>query len=336
MAHFVPTVTTASAANTADLFFREVFRLHGIPRKIISDRDVRFTSNFWLALFQHLGTRLGMSTAFHPQTDGTTERVNRTLEQMLRNYVGIKQDDWDLYLAPLEFAYNNAPQSSTKHSPFMLNYGQDPLLPASLATPQSCPVPAVENLTKDLSHLIRVAKDNILEAQLRQKKYADQGRRELSFEVGEEVWLSTRYLSQSVLKNLPSRKLSGNFIGPFKITAIVSPVAYQLELTGKTKIYNVFHVSLLKKHQPSPPSFPDREDPPAPSPELIDGSLEYEVEAIVNHRDIKTRNGKFRREYLVYWKGYPPEDATFEPASNLKNAQEALKTYEDSLKEGRM
>lgn len=139
MAHFIPTITSASAPDIAKIFFDVVFRLHGLPKAIISDRDACFTSRFWKSLFQNLGTKLSMSTAFHPQTDGQTERTNRTLEDMLRAYVNYKQDNWDECLASAEFAYNSHKNASTDLSPFELNYGQQPQVPSSLFQTESNP-----------------------------------------------------------------------------------------------------------------------------------------------------------------------------------------------------
>ena len=123
MAHFMPTTTHVTAEGTARLFRDHVYKIHGLPKVILSDRDARFTSRFWDALHGLLGTRLAMSTAFHPQTDGQTEWVNRILEDMLRHYVNPVQDDWDEFLALVEFAYNNSWQESVRNTPFVLNYG---------------------------------------------------------------------------------------------------------------------------------------------------------------------------------------------------------------------
>ena len=116
-AHFQAMHTSATAPEVAKIFFSVVFKNHGLPRVIISDRDAKFTSHFWQALFKQLGTKTAMSTAFHPQTDGQTERLNRTLEEMLRAYVTYKQDQWDEYLPAAEFAYNNSKQASTGFTP---------------------------------------------------------------------------------------------------------------------------------------------------------------------------------------------------------------------------
>src|SRR5947208_9552012 len=131
MVHFAPTKTTATAPDTAQLFFNHVIRLHSLPKSIVSDRDAKFTSCFWQSLFQTMGTKLAMSTAFHPQTDGQTKRANRTLEDMLRAFVNYRQDNWDQLLTSAEFACNNAPNASTGMSPFRVNTGRDPHNPDS-------------------------------------------------------------------------------------------------------------------------------------------------------------------------------------------------------------
>ena len=133
MVHYAPTTTSVTAPQLARIMFDVVVRQHGVPVSIVSDRDARFTSVFWRALWQQLGTRLAMSTAYHPQTDGQTERANRTLEDMLRAYVSYRQTDWDKHLTAAEIAYNNSVQASTGFSPFFLNAGQHPHLPLSAA-----------------------------------------------------------------------------------------------------------------------------------------------------------------------------------------------------------
>ena len=131
-AYFIPTVITANAKETARLFMEHVLSRHGMPKRLVSDRDTRFTSQFWRALFEAMGSTLGMSTAYHPQTDGQTERVNRVLEEALRAYVGAMQTDWDRQLPMVQFAYNTAKHVSTGETAFFLNYGRHPVVPASL------------------------------------------------------------------------------------------------------------------------------------------------------------------------------------------------------------
>ena len=133
MAHFVAVPSTVDSEHLAQIFVDHVFRLHGIPQSIVSDRDTRFMSRFWRAVFDTLESKLLYSSAYHPQTDGQTERMNRTLEQMLRMYTYKEPTEWDKRLGALEFAYNNSVQASTQYSPFFLVYGEHLHLPVALS-----------------------------------------------------------------------------------------------------------------------------------------------------------------------------------------------------------
>ncbi|KAL1919204.1 uncharacterized protein VTP21DRAFT_2586 [Calcarisporiella thermophila] len=228
MAHFVATNTTANAATIAKIFFEVIFRLHGIPQTIISDRDPRFISNFWKSVHQLLGTKLALSSAYHPESDGQTERTNRTLEQMLRAYASYHQNDWDEHLVAAEFAYNNSKQSSTQMTPFELNYGQHPLAPTSLLnmTQNQINVPAAEEFLLRMSNLIKIASDNLTTAKATQAQYANQSRREEEFNVGDKVMLSTANINLVNQARQATKKLSHKYIGPYEITEKISPVAY--------------------------------------------------------------------------------------------------------------
>ena len=223
------TTTSVDAPGVARLFFDTVFRHHGLPTTIISDRDPRFISNFWKSLFKLVGTRLGMSTSFHPQTDGQSERTNRTLEDMLRAYTNDRHNDWDLHLTPAEFAYNNSVQASTNQTPFFLTYGQHPHVPAIFERPtDSSPVQATEDFLESLRSSLTDAKTALARAQQRQREYENQSRRDVTYAEGDQVLLSTANLK---LRGAgPARKLLPKFEGPFRVSAVISPVAYRLEL----------------------------------------------------------------------------------------------------------
>ena len=196
MVHYVATTTNVTAPQLATLFMREVVRLHGVPESILSDRDPRFTAKFWRAFWGQLGTTLTMSTAYHPQTDGQTERANRTLEEMLRSRINFSQTDWDDHLATAELAINNAVQASTGFSPFYLNAGQEVRLPLDEVIAGLRPAfnpEAADRIRRLKSDLLR-ARDHIERAQLRQAKYADRHRRPVTFVVGDQVLLSTEHL----------------------------------------------------------------------------------------------------------------------------------------------
>lgn len=322
-AHLIATKTAVSAPEVATLFFREVVRHHGIPKSIISDRDSRFTSMFWKALWQQLGTKLQMSTAYHPESDGQTERTNRTIEDMLRAYVDYRQDNWDECLTAAEIAYNNSIQVSTGFSPYYLNYGQHPNLPiVNASDQQNCNNQTVSELLSSLHNSISIAKNNLLSAQQRQTYYANQHRREVVFQVGDEVMLSTVNF-----RNMnPNRtvKLMPRYIGPLKIKKVVSSVAYELELPPTLRIHPVFHVSKLKLYR-SDDRY-EREQVTRPAPELVDGEQEYEVERILDRRERRQGRG-IRVEYLVKWLGYPEYESTWERESNLTNAQEMVQQF---------
>ena len=316
MVHFAAVKTSVSAEEFAHIFRHEVFRLHGIPAELVSDRDPRFTNKFGVELTSLLGTKVKMSTAFHPQTDGQTERVNRVLEDMLRHYVSPVQDDWDELLDCAEFAVNNAWQESIKNTPFFLNFGQHPRTPTGRSAVSQ--VPAANDFVNRLEQAVSTAKMSLLAAQDRQKSFADQRRRDVVYEVGQQVLLSTQNFR---LANPGSRKLLPKWVGPFQILARIGQVAYKLDMPANLKMHNVFHVSLLKPHRS------DGRVQPPPPPILLESSLEYEVERLLDHRHVKRGRTRTRNQFLVKWLGYGPEHNTWEPESNLTHCEELLANY---------
>ncbi len=328
-AYFIPTHTTADADATARLFFKHIVCAgHGVPSVIVSDRDSKFTSKFWRTLWSMLDTKLAMSTAFHPQTDGQTENLNRTLEQMLRAYTNRKQDNWCELLCYAEMSYNNSKQLSTNRSPFFLTYGQDPLLPSTLMSRSDSDiadaaggVAAVEQLLVELRQTLVDVDADLHRAQEYQRKYADRNRRDVSYVVGDRVWLDTSDITFAV----GTHKLLDKFIGPYPIVEVVSPVAYKLELPQRlSRLHPVFHVSKLKREVTDAGKFPGRVqvDRPAPAAK-VDGEDAWAVERIVDKRK---RNG--RVEYLVKWENYPDVDNMWLPIANLRAAREAIDEYE--------
>jgi len=196
MAHFIPLKGTATSQDVAYLFYTHVWCKHGVSLNIVSDRDSKFTSHTWERLCELWPMSRSMSTAFHPQTDGQTERTNRTLQQMLRMYVSPSMLNWDQLLAPAEFAYNNARSVSTGFTPFYLNYGRDPRVPAALIKRQrgdAGEIPSIENFVASMDDLLAEAKRSLLAAQHRQKFYSDpkNPQKEPAFAVGDQVLLST-------------------------------------------------------------------------------------------------------------------------------------------------
>jgi hypothetical protein len=321
MVHLVPGKTTDDAPMVAQQFLNAIFRLHGLPDEIISDRGAVFTSHFWKSFTGLLDTRLATSTAFHPQTDGQTERMNRTIEQMLRFIVDYRQTNWDTLLPIVEFAMNNHRSATTTYSPFFLNYGQHPRTPSNAAL--SSLVPAVQHSLEELRATISLVKDLIRSAQDRQASLANEHRTEISFNVGDRVLLSSANITVDAQVNRPSRKLAPRFHGPFVILERIGPVAYKLDLPGTMHIHPVFHVSRLRPYV-DPRSFdPSREVPVRPPPEIIANVPEYEVERILDKR-----RHRRRVEYLVKWVGYPNSESTWEPLAHLGHAMDSIRDFE--------
>ena len=306
MVHVAPMNIKAGAVETARLFIDLVFKRHGMPESIVSDRDPRFTSAFFRELTQALGTKLAMSTAFHPQTDGLTERANRTLQDMLRHYVGVDQTDWDLHLALAEFAINNSYNESTGTTPFRMNHGEDPRLP-SIAPPHGGK--AAKDYLQTIQDDLQRARRCLEAAQQRQKAYYDRGHAPLEFEEGDLVMLSTR----DIKLKYDNSKLKPKWLGPFEISKVINDQAYELDLRNpEYRFHPVFHISKLRAWKD--PGF-DRDFPPQP-PMAVDrgnGEASWEVERIVRHE--KTRVGV---RYLVKWVGYPLSTHP-DPAEDYEN-----------------
>ena len=190
MTHLAACKTAIDAQAFAKLLRHEVIWLHGLPYEFVSDRAGRFTSGFMREVCCLLNVKQFMSTAHHPQLDGQTECANRVLETMLRRYVNPGHDDWEEHWDTAEFAINAAWQESVQQMPFMLNFGQHPLNFLSLQT--HAHMPAAEGFAENLRLYIQRAKDCLQQAQQRQKAYADKGRREVTYDVGEQVLLNTK------------------------------------------------------------------------------------------------------------------------------------------------
>ena len=213
MCRFIPTKTTIQTLELARLFVENIYKLYGLPSNIISDRDQKFNSHFWRAVFQRLDTMLNLSTADHPQTDGQTERVNQVLEDMLRAYVSKRQSNWEDYLPILEFAYNSSKHATTGFSPFMLMYGYQPRSPVLVGLSNE-KIQQVKDFLQDHFDMLKVARQNVQQAQDRYKHYVDKHRRTVTFEVGDKVFLRVPKNSTS-LKTGPVPKLFPRFCGPF-------------------------------------------------------------------------------------------------------------------------
>lgn len=189
----LPLTNARTSKEMARLFVNNIVRLHGVPLNLVSDRGPQLASSFTTELNKILGTKSRMSTGYHPQTDGQTERANRVLEEMLRHYCNPDQDDWDLYLSLAEFAVNNAVHDSSGETPFFLKYGSHPSMPLSMNPTEDLysKNPAAKGFAIDMQRALQRARRELERAQQRQKAYADQKRSDVQFKKGEEVLLSS-------------------------------------------------------------------------------------------------------------------------------------------------
>jgi len=322
-ARFIPleayhTHDLPAAQVTADAVFTYWCRIFDVPLTIVSDRDPQFTSKFWTALFEKYNTQLKLSTAYHPQTDGQTERTNRTLEEILRSYLSPTQTDWDTWLSSAEIAYNNTCHSSTGQTPHELVFNQHRRSMADfIALAHNTPSKAVITAEKR----IQLAKQCIERAQKRQLQEANKHRRDIKYNVGDLVFISTEHITPT---GTTSNKLMYKYMGPYRIIRRISDVAYEIKLPAKSKLHPVFYVNRLRKFYPRLEQFADDDgNDIEPPPAIVDEDYEWEVDQILKDRIAK--NGQ--RQYLIKWKGYTSIHNTWEFIDNLVNAKGKIKEY---------
>jgi hypothetical protein len=331
------TDTTVDAMRAADTFIDSVMRHHGVPTSIVSDRGPQFIAKFWDALWARLGSKIERSTAHHAETDGKSEREQKTLETWLRAFCTEFPRDWDRLLPLAELALNSMPTAAMGVSPYQLLYGREPALsvdraldqasPAAVSEEPSAAVAAAKARWAQMARAWARVRGKLLMAQERMKRNADQHRRPAQFKVGDSVLLATEHLK--IRDAQFNKKLAHLFCGPFPIKAVVNSNAYQLELPKHMHIHSTVNISHLRAYRDGRQQFPDR---PAsiglsrPPPEADDPNA-YEVERILAQRG-SGRNAK----YLILWKGYAYTDATWEPASALLNAAAALGDFKELQK----
>jgi len=284
---FIPTTTRLNAPNLAELFIQHVVSQHGLPKSIVSDRGSKFISRFWRQLTDKLGIKLNLSTAYHPQTDGQTERVNQVLEQYLRVFASYNQDNWSTLLAQASFAYNNSRHAAIELSPFYANFGYHPRWVNEITSTEGVDVPEATRIAASITELHRFCSANIAEANRGYAKAYDAKRNETSeYQPGDEVLLSL----ENVRTLRPSKKLDIRNAGPYTVTDRVGSHAYRLRLPGTMRIHNVFHVSLLRPYHA--PTYPGQATA-VPGPVEIDseGEEQFAVANIINSRN-NARTGR--------------------------------------------
>jgi len=296
--------------------------LHGLPESIISDRRVQFVVGMMKELNNLLGIQTKLLTAYHPQTDGQTERINQELEQYLRVFINHRQEQWQDWLGTAEFTYNNKIHAATKTPLFKANYGQDPRM--GFEGRRKGRYEVAGKFVERMKKIQEEAKAALEKAQGEMKKYANRRQREEEeYRIGDLVLLSTKDLKWQ-MKGRRSEKLIKCFIGLYKVKGIVSSNAIELELPKSIKIHpvvNISRVQLYKLQVEGQKKIP-------PKPVIIEGEEEFEVEKILNKRTIRGKE-----KFLVRWKGYTMEEDTWENRENLENAKELVEEFEREYRE---
>lgn len=309
--HFVPCVEEMSAPDLAWLFIDRIFRYHGLPDSIVSDRGSLFVSNFWKALASRLDMTTRHSTAYHPRTDGLTERTNQTLETYLRAYCSYQQDDWVDYLPLAEFVFNNTENSSTKQTPFFANYAFHPTFSPKLSDLQT--VPAADDLAKRLDQIHQELKAELQYAQDRQQKYFNQHvLPSPKYQPDQLVWL----LRRNIRTTRPSLKLDHRRLGPYPVVREVGNDSYLLRLPSYlSRLHSVFHSSLLEPYL-DPSEFHSHAQP-----ELIELA---EDPALAVHSILDCRKVGHRYEYLVHYSNSSSDEDLWIPFSDLPTTSNEL------------
>jgi hypothetical protein len=288
---FIPCNEDITAEETAALYIKHVFTHFGLPTKVISNQDPRFMSKFIQAVCKVTGVKHAPSTAYHPRTDGQSERSNQWLETAIRFITDQKQKNWAPYLPIAQFAHNNWPSDTTRKSPFFLLMGFNPRTDWIHAT---SPIPKVTLRLEQLKEARIQARDAMIKAQQSWVKHRDMPK----YKEGDQVWLEGKNLRI----NQPTAKLAPRRHGPFKITQVMSAVNYRLELPTQWSIHPVFHIDLLTPYKETIMHGPNFT---RPTPELINGEEEYSIKKILDSRHFGRRR---RLQYLVKWEGYPDSE----------------------------
>ena len=305
---FLPCATTITGPGIAQLYLDNVYRWFGLPLKVITDRDPHFTSHFGKALKEKLGIQQNLSSTFHPQTDGISERKNQWVEQYLHLVTSTQPEDWTHWLPLASTVHNNRRNTTTGLSPNQILLGYKLTLLPSETPPTSNE--AVQEQIKLLMERRAQAVDAINQTAGKDQVIPSQ------FRCRDQVWLEVTNLKFPHQKT----KLLPKQYGPFTITKEISPVAYQIKLPPSWNIHDVFHASLLSPYHKTTAHGPNFSQPP---PDLIEGEEEYKVERIISHRHHEQSR---TLQYLIKWKGYPESDNTWEPHDQI-HAPELLKTY---------
>ena len=279
MAHFIPCKTTCTSEQLAELHIRHVWPLHGLPLQHNTDRGTQFTAPYMRNLYKNLGIEQRLSTAYHPESQGQVESNNKWLETYLRIFTTYRQDDWADFLHTAEFAYNNHFHPSIGMTPFYANYGYHPVYTDRATNKQSLAFPERLHHIHEVQARCQLA---IEKAQKTYKRYADQKRQDLSFALGDRVWLESYNLSTDT----PSKKLAAKHLGPYTILEQVGNSSYRLDIPVTWRVHNVFHAGLLSRTKDD--TIPGRNPAPQPTVRIQDQEL-WVINRFVNSRWFRGR-----------------------------------------------
>lgn len=317
---FIPTHNTINAPELVKLFVAHVFSKHGVPSHVTSDRGSEFVSRFFQSLGTALDMRLHFTSGYHPEGDGQTERTNQTLEQYLHIYCNYQQSNWSELLPLTEFAYNNSPSATTGISPFFANKGYH--LNLQVQIQRELASTAAKEYVADLDELHAELKLMISEAQKRYQVSADARRTAASeIKVHDQVFVLAKFIHTT----RPSKKLSEKYLSPFEVIGKPGSHSYLIQLPPHMRaIHPVFHISMLEPFTPNP--IPNRVLPPPP-PVEVDGTIEYEVEEILDAKLDCWR--RIQLQYYVQWAGYKglPDEFSWIDASDLENTSELVADF---------
>jgi hypothetical protein len=311
----LPCTEHISAEGIARLYRDHVWKDYGLPEIVISDRGQIFVGHFMRDLLKLLGVKSNASTAYHPQTDGQTERVNQEIEQYLRVFTNFMQDDWSDWLAMAEFSYNDKIHTTTGFTPFYTMLGFHPR--KGTEPRMEVPTEAADNFAKRMQLVREEAAASMRVAQDTMKRFYDRKRGEdPGYKPGDEVYLSGKNLTT----HRPMKKLDDKRHGPFKVVRKVGALSYELNLPATWKVHPIFNTVFLKPW--IPPVAEHQKAVPPPPPDVVDGVDLYEVGEVLN---IKQRRKDLR--YYIRWEGYPKEEYTWEPRHHLVGAEDAIAEY---------
>ena len=322
MIHYEPVKITLDASGLTEVIIVVVVRHHGLLDSIVTNLGSLFALKFWSLFCYFFGIKRKLFIAFCPQTDSQTKQQNSTMEAYLQVFVNFEQNDRAKLLPMAKFAYNNAKNSSTGHTPFKLNCSYHPYISFKEDINPRSWLKSADKLSAKLRDLMTVCRENLHHAQELQKRAHNKGVKPRSYAPGDKVWLNNKYI-----KTKRNRKLEAKFFEPFQVLHPIGKQAYKFELPKRWRMHNIFHVSLLEQDT----TWKERVDKRVKKLELEAGnSKEYEVEAIWDSvvYASKLESGQLPGlYYLVAWKRYPKEENTWEPSSAVQHLKKLINSF---------